>query len=412
MSGPVYVVVGAGHAGAAAIAAMRTAGFAGRIVLIGEVPHAPYERPPLSKEVLLSPKAVQLPIYPDNYYEAHNVECHFGTCVEHIDSVVRQLVFADGEVLSYDKLLLTTGSRARRYPLLDALGEGVHLLRTLEDSWGLQKELRPGRHLLVVGGGIIGLEVAASAATLGLTVTVLERAPRLMTRGVPVPLADTLRGLHEQHGVKFELSVELSEAVRGADGKFHLRAADGRVFEGDAILYGVGVQVNDELARTAGVTIQDGVLVDELCRTSVPEIFAAGDIARQYQPFVGATVRQETWANAMHQGSCAGQAMVTGKGSAPEVPWYWTDQYGVNFQVAGKYEAGEWITRGDVSSGKYMLFGLTDGCVIGAVAINNGRDMKLAKLMISAEAKPDREALCDLSVDLRKLKTGAVTTAG
>ncbi|MCB5944228.1 3-phenylpropionate/cinnamic acid dioxygenase ferredoxin--NAD(+) reductase subunit [Acidocella sp. KAb 2-4] len=406
MSAPVYIVVGAGHAAAAAVAAMRGAGFAGRIILIGDEPHVPYERPPLSKDVLLSPGTGPRPIYPADYYATHDIETRFGALVERIEPAARRLVLADGETLVYDKLLLATGARARRYPLLDALGEGVHVLRTLEDGQGLQKELLPGRHLLVVGGGIIGLEVAASAAKLGVAVTVLERAPRLMTRGVPLPLVNILRALHEQQGVSFELSVELTEATRGPNGQFHLRAADGRTFAGASILYGVGVEINDRLTREAGLALDNGVLVDELCRTSVPEIFAAGDIARQFQPFLGEAVRQETWANAVHQGTLAGRVMATGEGVAFEVPWYWTDQYGINFQVAGKYEADEWLARGDPASGKYMLFGLTGGRVTGAVTVNNGRDMKLAKLMIAAGASPDPALLCDTAHELRKLKLG------
>ncbi|MGE4482274.1 3-phenylpropionate/cinnamic acid dioxygenase ferredoxin--NAD(+) reductase subunit [Acidocella sp.] len=404
MSESVYIVVGAGHAGAAAVAAMRGAGFAGRVILIGDEPYAPYERPPLSKGVLLSPGTSLCPIYPADYYDSHNIETRLGTLVERIEPATRHLVLASGETLSYDKLLLATGSSARHYPLLDALGEGVHVLRTLRDAQGLQKNLVSGRHLLVVGGGIIGLEAASSAAQLGLAVTVLERASRLMTRGVPPPLANILRILHEQHGVRFELNVELTEATRGTDGQFHLHAADGRGVSGSSILYGVGVELNDRLAREAGLAVDNGVLVDELCRSSVQEIFAAGDIARQFQPFLGAAVRQETWANAVHQGALAGRAMVTGEGGAFEVPWYWTDQYGINFQVAGKHEADEWLVRGDPAGGKYMLFGLTEGRVTGAVTVNNGRDMKLAKLMIVAGVSPDPALLCDTTLDLRKLK--------
>lgn len=407
MSDRVHVIIGGGHAGAAAIGAMRSAGFAGRIVLISAEPHKPYERPPLSKEVLVSPGTARLPIFPDDHYETHGVELRLGATVTDISSGTKTLTLEGGETLHYDKLLLATGARPRRYPLLDALGAGVHVLRTLEDGLALQKAFVPGRQLLVVGGGIIGLEVAASAATLDLSVTVLERGARLMNRGVPAPLVETLSALHKANGVRFELNVEITHASRDPSGRFHLHVADGRAFSGDVILYGVGIELNDELARKAGLVVDNGVLVDMHCRTSDPDIFAAGDIALQFMPHFGTKIRQETWANAVHQGAAAGVAMVTGETSAFELPWYWTDQYSNNFQVAGAFEADEWLTRGDAATGKYTLLGLTGGTLTGAVTVNNGREMRPLRQLIAAGTSFDPAQLADPATDLRKLRPAA-----
>jgi 3-phenylpropionate/trans-cinnamate dioxygenase ferredoxin reductase component len=403
MSTQTFAIIGAGHAGTSAAAAMRAAGFEGRIVLVSDEKHAPYERPPLSKEVLVAPEKARLPIQPPEFYADKRIELRLGDKAVAIDPAAKKVLFNSGEKLAYDKLLLACGARARAYPLLDALGEGVHKLRTLDDAQKLRGELTPGKKILIVGGGVIGLEVASSAVNLGLHATVLERAPRLLARGAPAPLAEFLRQKHESRGVKLETSVDLIETERGADGKFHLKAADGRDFTGDLIVYGVGVELNLDLAREAEVKIENGVVVDQCGRTSDPSIYAAGDIACQVNPFFGAHVRQETWANAVGQGAGVGRAMVTGEPCDFEPPWFWTDQFMSNFQVAGRTEAEEWIARGDVANGKFILFGLTDRIVTGAIAFDNGRDMRPARMLIAAGARPDPLALADPKADLRRL---------
>jgi 3-phenylpropionate/trans-cinnamate dioxygenase ferredoxin reductase subunit len=403
MSQQTFVIVGAGHAGASAAAATRGAGFDGKIILIGSEKHVPYERPPLSKDVLIDPSQARLPIFPPEFYVDKDIDLRLGAKAVAIDRDMKAVVLETGERISYDKLLLACGARARAYPLLDALGEGVFTLRTLEDAQRLHAQLAPGKKLLIVGGGVIGLEVAASAATLGLDVTVLERAPRILARGAPAPLAEFLKKKHTSEGVRLETSVELTQALRSEDGAFQLTAADGRIFVGELVVYGVGVDLNDDLARKAGLELDNGVLIDDQGRTSDPNIYAAGDIARQRHPFFKAAVRQETWANAIGQGSGVGRAMVSGQPCEFEPPWYWTDQFGSNFQVAGQTEAEEWIPRGDVEAEKLILFGLTDGIVTGAVSFDLGREMRAARTMIAAAVRPDRAALSDQKTDLRKL---------
>jgi len=401
---PVYVVVGGGRAGASAVAAMREANFSGRILLVGAEPYPPYERPPLSKEMLVKPEAAQLTIYPETYYADKNIECLFGGSVARLDADAHRLALASGEEFTFDKLLLATGARARAYPLLDQLGERAFTLRTRDDSERLRSALTPGRRLLVVGGGIIGLEVAASAIALGATVTVVERADRLMARGTPDPLVDILRRLHVEKGVKFELGVTLNDASCSNNGNVLLRAEDDRSFIGDLVVYGIGVELNTELAVSAGLHVENGIVVDEYGRTSRPEIYAAGDAVCQWNPATRHHQRFETWANAQSQGAAVGRSMVTGEPCSMEVPWYWTDQYGHNFQVAGSYEASEWLHRNTGEGFKSTMLGLVDDVVVGAVTIDNGREMRPIRTMIANRFKvTDRALLADPKVDLRKL---------
>ncbi|PWC37666.1 3-phenylpropionate/cinnamic acid dioxygenase ferredoxin--NAD(+) reductase subunit [Azospirillum sp. TSO35-2] len=396
-----YVIVGGGQAGAVAATTLRTAGFTDRILFVGAEPHLPYERPPLSKEVLTKPEAARLTIHSDGFYRDNAIETRFGVTAVTLDAGKRTLGLADGETIPFDRLLLATGARARPYPLLDRLGGGVHTVRTLDDAEALRGHVRPGRRVLVVGGGVIGLEVAASVVAMGGVVTVIERGDRLMARAAPPPLAEELLALHRDRGVAVAFGCDLTEAVTAANGDIVLTAADGRRFTGDLVVYGVGVELNVELAVSAGLYIDDGIVVDEWGRTSHPDIYAAGDVARQWHPHLKAFRRYETWANAQNQGAGVARAMATGEPCGFEVPWYWTDQYGINIQVAGACDAESWILRGERSSGRYTLFGLTDGTVTGAVTVNNGRDMRPARALIAAAAPVDPAWLADPGQPLR-----------
>ncbi len=402
-----HVIVGGGQAGAVAAAAMRGAGFTGRILFVGAERHLPYERPPLSKEVLVKPETARLTIHSDGFYAENAIETRFGIAAVTLDADERTLGLADGETIHFDRLLLATGARARPYPLLDHLGGGVHTVRTLDDAEALRGHVWSGRRVLVVGGGVIGLEVAASVITMGASVTVIERGERLMARAAPPPLAQDLLELHQRHGATFAFGCELTDAAKGKNGEITLTAADGRSFTGDLVVYGVGVELNVELAVSAGLHVEDGIVVDEWGRTSHPDIYAAGDVARQWDPRLKLFRRFETWANAQSQGAGVARAMVTGEACAFEVPWYWTDQYGVNVQVAGSGEADDWLLRGERDSGRYTLFGVTQGVVTGAVTVNNGRDMRPIRSLIAAGAIADAARLTDPKQPLKVLKPQA-----
>ncbi|WP_448207998.1 3-phenylpropionate/cinnamic acid dioxygenase ferredoxin--NAD(+) reductase subunit [Azospirillum sp. sgz302134] len=401
-----YVIVGGGQAGAVAAATMRAAGFTGRILFIGAEQHLPYERPPLSKEVLVKPEQARLTIHPESFYAENGIETRFGVTALRLDAEEHTLELSDGGTVRYDRLLLATGARARPYPLLDHLGaghlgSGVHTVRTLDDAEALRGHVWQGRRVLVVGGGVIGLEVAASMVSMGGSVTVIERGDRLMARAAPEPLARDLLALHERQGVAFAFGCELIEAGKAASGEITLACADGRRFTGDLVVYGVGVELNVELAVSAGLHVEDGIVVDEFGRTSHPDVFAAGDVARQWHPHLKAHIRYETWANAQNQGAGVARAMVLGEPCTFEVPWYWTDQYGINIQVAGSCEADDWLLRGDRAGGRYTLFGVTGGVVTGAVTVNNGRDMRPARALIEAGAPADSARLTDPKTPLR-----------
>jgi len=404
-----YVVVGGGQAGAVAVATLREAGFGGRIVLVGAEPHLPYERPPLSKEVLVAPESAKTLLFDSAFYAGQGIECRFGVAATRLDAAARTLELASGERLAFTKLLLATGARARPYPLLDDLGDGVFSLRSLDDAQALRQRLQPGCRLLVIGGGVIGLEVAASARTLGAEVAVIERGTRLMGRAAPRHLADNLHQLHVAQGVRFAFGAELVAAERSAVGEIVLTSRDGRGFSGDLVVYGIGVELNDGLAREAGLKADDGILVDEFGQTSAPGIYAAGDVARQWNPVVGRHVRQETWSNAQTQAAGVARAMVLGTPCVPDLPWYWTDQYGHNIQVAGAVEAEAWLTRGEAGR-RYTQFGISDGRIVGAITFDNGREMRPAKQLISEAAAISEPALLlDSQRDLRKL---AIAYAG
>ncbi len=399
-----FVIVGGGQTGAVAAIALRDEGFAGRIILVGEESHLPYERPPLSKDVLIQPERAKVTIHDASVYADRAIETRLGRRAAAIDRGARILTLDDGEAIAYDRLLIATGARPRPYPLLDALGTGVFTMRTLGDAEALRAAIGPGKRLLVVGGGVIGLEVAASATVLGASVTVIERGDRLMARAAPQPLADVLMALHRARGVTFAFGAALARAEREPGGGFVLTCEDGRTFEGDVIVYGIGVALNTELAAAAGLAVDNGIVTDEFGRTSDPAIFAAGDVAHQWRPVLGRHVRQETWQNAQVQGAAVAAAMVRDVPCADELPWYWTDQYESNFQVAGSPEAADWIRRGDDAAARYTLFGVTDGRIVGAVTVDNGREMRPAKeLIASGRVIADLDALCDPKQDLRKL---------
>jgi 3-phenylpropionate/trans-cinnamate dioxygenase ferredoxin reductase subunit len=402
MNASTIVIVGAGQAGATAAAELRRQGFAGRVVLIGDEPHAPYERPPLSKDVLLQPDAARCAIHADDFYAQQSIELRLGVPVTGLDANAHTLALQDGTTIAFDKLLLATGARVRRLPLLDALGEGVRTLRTLDDARRLQAVLQPGRRVLLVGAGVIGLELASSAVDLGAHATVIEQAPRAMMRCSPPVLSEHLCEVHRARGVALHLGVPLASAAR-EDGDIVLTLADGTRIAGDAVIYGIGVEPDTALARMAGLDVDNGIVIDAQCRTSHPDLYAAGDAACR-RDANGRAVREETWENANRQAVTAARAML---GVAPEsasASWFWTDQCGLNIQFAGEMAAPEWFARGALDAPPCVLFGLDgEGAVVGAITVNQGRDMRSAKALIDKRARIAREVLADRTRNLRDL---------
>jgi len=404
MTTATFVIVGAGQAGATAAAELRRNGFDGRIVLIGDEPYAPYERPPLSKDVLLRPAETRCAIHPDDFYAQQRIELKLGVKATALDTDAHTLTLDDGETLAWDKLLLATGARVRRLPLLDslgALGEGVYTLRTLDDARALQAVLTAGSRVAVVGAGVIGLELASSAVDLGAQVTVIEQAPLAMMRCSPPVLNEHLCAVHRARGVAIHLGVSVDSAVR-ANGAIALTLGDGTRIEADIVVYGIGVVPDTELAQRAGLAVDNGIETDARCATSHPDVYAAGDVASQRQDPAGRLLRRETWENANLQAATAARAMLGIEPDAPPVPWFWTDQCGLNVQFAGDVTAPEWIVRGHLDSPPAVLFGLDrDGTLIGGITINQGRDMRSLKDLIAGQARLARDELADPAFNLR-----------
>ncbi len=404
MKGSTYLIVGAGQAGAWAAIAMRQAGFAGRIVLAGEEQWRPYERPPLSKAMLTEAEEPQtLYFHAAEKYEAERIELMLGARAERIDLAARRVALTDGRSVGFDRLLLTTGGRAR--PLRIPGGEHALLLRTLEEARGLRARLATARRVLCIGAGVIGLEIAASACARGAAVTVLEALARPMGRCVSPEGAAFMAALHRRAGVNLhcDVAVEAIEAAR--DGSYRVLAAGGTVFEADLVVAGIGMERELRLAEDAGLALDGGIVVDAFGETSVPGIYAAGDVAAFPHPlFGGRRMRLESWRHAQNHGIAVGRAMAGDANAYDDVPWFWTDQHGVNLQVSGlPSEAVTTIERVRTETTLVLVHLAADGSVAAVTAANAPRDARAGMALVKARAKPDPARLADPSVPLQQL---------
>nr|ADQ90217.1 ferredoxin reductase [Stutzerimonas stutzeri] len=373
MKDEVFVVVGGGQAGGWIIKTLRAEGFSGRIVLIGAERHPPYERPPLSKNALRDAEAISETalLSNENLAEA-NVETWLGEEAVEIDRVAQSVRCASGREIHYDRLFLTTGSRPRVPDwMTDAKSDRVHLLRTIDDAGVLRDRLADTRHLLIVGGGWIGLEVAATVRGLGIAVTVVEAAPRLCQRSVPEPVSDWLKSLHEEHGVAFVMGLAVARLVAEPHG-LTLELEDGSVQAADRVLICVGAVPNVALGELAGLEVGNGILVDEFGGTSDPLIFAAGDVACFPCRYAGNVIRRESWANAQNQAIAAAKGALGRHVRYADLPWLWSDQYGHNIQIAGLPErAARTLYKSGPLAGSGCWVGLDDqDHPIGAVGVD------------------------------------------
>ncbi|MDJ0389176.1 FAD-dependent oxidoreductase [Roseomonas sp. E05] len=393
-----HVIVGAGLAGHRAAVELRRLDTTAQVTLLGAEPGLPYDRPPLSKEFLLGqirPEALVLKEAAD--YAALGIAHHPATQVVEIDRAAQRVTAGDGRHFPYDRLLLATGSRPCGLPAALAEGEAVHLLRSLADAERLGAALTQARHVAVVGGGFIGLEVAAAARMRGCAVTVVEAAPRLLARGMPAALADWVAALHRAEGVELRLGACVEALTGGgAAGAVSLGFAGGAL-QADLAVVGIGIRPNVELAMTAGLPVQDGILVDEACRTADPLIFAAGEVTCHPVPALGRRLRVESWRTASEQPLTAARAMCGLPARYVELPWLWSDQFGCNIQSIGLPDAGvELVARGDVTTRKWTLVALDEaGRPVGAVAVNNGRDIGMLRQAIRAGQPVPRALLAD-----------------
>ena len=398
------VIVGAGQAGGWAAQTLRKEGFNGRLVLIGDELHPPHERPPLSKAVLAgeaAPESTRL-MKPDAF-DALALDWRPGARVTRIDRVAKRLETADGGTLGYDKLILCTGGRARTLPIAGADAPGVHTLRTIDDALTLAPVLKPGNSVVVVGGGWIGLEVAATARKKGADVVVVEAQSRLCERTVPREISEHLLALHRSNGTRVLLGAGVAGFTRDEDGKAVVTLSDASSLTCDAVVIGVGLVPNDELARGAGLACDGGVIVDARCRTSDPDILAAGDVAVAPNPWAGRSVRLESWQNAQDQGIAAARSALGLDVDYQPLPWFWSDQYGMNLQIYGiPTPSHRVVARGVPGSESFVLFYLDGDVVKAAIGPNAARDLRFARRLIEQRKPVDAQRLADAGVPMSK----------
>ncbi len=399
------VIVGAGQAGGWAAQTLRKEGFTGRLVLIGDERHPPHERPPLSKAVLAGQAQPQSTwLQKSEAFEALALEWRPGTKATRIDRAGRRLELAGGQTLAYDKLILCTGGRARTLTIPGADAPGVHTLRTVDDALALAPLLQPGKSIVVIGGGWIGLEVAATARQKGAEVVVVEAQRRLCERTVPSEISAHLLTLHRTHGTRVLLGAGVERIGSTDDGRSAVTLSDGSVLACDAVVVGVGLVPNDELARDAGLACDGGVLVDAQCRTSDPDILAAGDVAVAENPWAGRRLRLESWQNAQEQGIAAARSALGLEVDYRPLPWFWSDQYGMNLQIYGiPTPAQQVVLRGVAGSDSFILFYLESDVVKAAIGPNAARDLRFARRLIEQRKPVDPQRLADTGVPMSKL---------
>ena len=395
------VIIGAGHAGGTAAALLRQYGHEGPIVLAGEEPSAPYQRPPLSKAWLKGEADLEaLLLRPEVFYAEHDIELRTGVTATGIDPAAKTVIFADGRVETYDALVLATGSTARKLDIPGADRPDLLELRTLADAEKLKASLGPGRRLAVVGGGYVGLEAAASAQALGASVVVIERMDRVLARVASQTLSAFFTALHRSRGVQVLTSAEVTGFVDGG-----VRLGDGGLIEADAVLVGVGALACDSLARTAGLDCENGVVVDEAARTSDPAIWAVGDMTFRPVPVHGGRRhRLESVPNALEQAKQAAAAITGRPAPTPEVPWFWSDQYEVKLQIAGLPEgADHQVVRGDVEGGAFAVFHLRGERIVCVEAVNAPAEFMAGRLMIGRGQSVDTARLADRSLSMKQV---------
>ncbi|MEO7005640.1 MAG: FAD-dependent oxidoreductase [Terrimesophilobacter sp.] len=370
-----FVIVGAGLAGASAAETLRAEGFDGSIDLIGAEAHPPYIRPPLSKEYLSGKDGVEKTfVHPESWYAENNVTLRTGTEIVGIDRAGHHVTAADGRQFPYDKLLLATGSSPRRLPISGANLEDVFYLRTLDDANALHELLKDGgKKLVLIGSGWIGMEVAATATTLGNTVTILERDPIPLAVALGDELGQMFADVHKAKGVTLRVSLTVASIV-GKNGRATGVQIDGNeLVPADMVLVGVGAVPGVGLAKASGLEVDNGILTDEFLQTSDPDIYAAGDVANAYHPVAKMRLRSEHWANALKSGPIAAKSMLGQKVPYDEIPYFYTDQFDIGMEYSGfgpLTKGAQLVYRGDPASHEFIVFWMTGGKVVAGMNVN------------------------------------------
>ena len=395
-----YAIIGAGQTAAVAARTLRRRGFDGRIEIIGAEPHPPYQRPPLTKEYLAGGDGEDLFLLDEQWCAANDVNLHLGRRAVRVRPADFAVDLADGSQIRADKVLIATGGAARKLP--GVRGERVHYLRTLDDANRLRELIGPGTRLIVIGAGFIGSEVAATAHGKGAEVTVIDTLDAPMQRILGRELGTVCAHIHRSNGVQVRLGEPVESVVEHADAVI-VRTDEARL-EGDLVVVGVGITPNVEVAQQSGVTVDNGVLVDEYCRTNVPNIFAAGDIANHYHPLFDELIRVEHFDNATKQAAAAANNMLGNATIFDDPHWFWSDQYDLNIQHTGHARTwDELVIRGSIDELDFCAFYLRDGRIRAAFAVDRGSDVALAKELIASRVQVDARQLKDEDIDLGEM---------
>lgn len=398
------VIVGAGQAGAQAAITLRQHGYPGAVTLIGDEPYVPYERPPLSKSFMAGDSALEkMFMRTPEFYAEHTIDVRLNTPVAAIDRAAKTVRLGDGSAVAYDKLVLATGGRVRR---LEVPGGGlpqVRYLRTITDVLGYRDQLAPGARLVIVGGGYIGLEVAAVAVKRGCAVTVLEAMPLVLNRVVAPELSRFYLEVHAAAGVTIVTSASVAGfEARGA--VIEVVCAGERRFAADLVIVGIGIVPNVDLAAAAGLAVDNGIVVDAYAATADPDVFAAGDCTNHPSAAAGGRVRLESVQNALSQGKTAALSILGQHVPYDEIPWFWSDQYDLKLQMTGLSRPGDQVViRGAMAERKFSVCYLRDGVFVACHAVNQAKDFIQSKKLIAARAVVDPARLADASVALKEL---------
>ncbi|MBD1541177.1 FAD-dependent oxidoreductase [Arthrobacter sp. IA7] len=401
------VIIGAGHSGVAVATGLRSRGWEGGVLLIDAENGLPYERPPLSKELLKEGAPDESAVLrKEKFYADKGIARLAGVTAESIDRDGRTVLLSDGTRQAYHRLVIATGSRARPLTVPGAGLPGVRSLRTRDDALELKRLLVPGARVAIIGAGYIGLEVAAAAAAKGCEVTVLEFQDRVMSRVTSAPVSRHFEQLHGRHGVRFVFGAAVT-SIDGGERAERVTVAGGTNFPADVVLAGIGVLPNEELAADAGLECRDGILVDGHGRTSNPAVYASGDVTRFTSPIDGASQRLECIQNALAQADRVA-AHITGQAAAePEIPWFWTVQHGVRLQTAGvRHPEDQAIVRGETSGGKFSVVYLREGRLAAVDTIANLADFRTAKRLIAQGARIDPALAADPGIPLTEATSG------
>lgn len=398
---PGIVIVGAGQAAGQAAAVLRQEGYEGEILILGEEEHPPYQRPPLSKQYLSGEQDIdRVYIRPEKFYGEKQIEVRTGIRVDALDPQSRTVTTHQGEIIAWDQLLLATGSRPRILQVPGNNLPGVHYLRTIADVDTIRGEMETAKSLVIVGGGYIGLEVASVAVKAGLEVTVLETEDRILKRVTTPVMSDFYHRLHTERGVRI-LTETMVTGFRGED-RVTAVESDEQVIDADLVIIGIGIIPNVELAQAAGIEWDNGIIVDDHCRTSAPDIYAAGDCTNHPNPTLGRRLRLESVPNAMEQGRVAAINMCGGDRVYDAIPWFWSDQYELKLQMVGFSSDGDsQVLRGDKAANEFAVFYLKDGTVVAVEAVNSPREFMVCKQLYGKPVDPDK--LADPEVDLKTL---------